>query len=187
MAILTQPVPGLLLREVIAGIHAGDPGDGAASTGSLAGALAHDAGGPLLIARGPARPAGAALRVLVAVDDSPAAADVAALAGAIAGACGGYVHLLHVQGPQYGAQTRRRLAELALDVIGLTGAEPIVDVVRGVHVAARIVEFAQRGDASLVVVGRRSAPGAGAIGPVSERVVQDAPCSVLVAPAAARL
>lgn len=167
---------------LVAGTHGNSRAAGAL-TGSVATALAHRAGGPLLIARGPGKPPGASPRILVAVDDTDAAFRVAELAGAIAGACGGYVHLVHVQGPQYGAATRRRLAELALDLIELTGAEPIVDVARGVHVANRIVEFAERGGASLVVVGRRGRPSGRGIGSVSERVVHTAPCSVLVAPA----
>jgi nucleotide-binding universal stress UspA family protein len=43
-----------------------------------------------------------------------------------------------------------------------------------------IVETAAREDASLVVIGSRRLEGVRALGSVSERVVHDAPCSVLV-------
>ena len=43
-----------------------------------------------------------------------------------------------------------------------------------------IVETAAREDASLVVIGSRRVGGVRALGSVSERVVHEAPCSVLV-------
>jgi nucleotide-binding universal stress UspA family protein len=43
-----------------------------------------------------------------------------------------------------------------------------------------IVETAAREDASLIVIGSRNVGGVRALGSVSERVVHEAPCSVLV-------
>jgi nucleotide-binding universal stress UspA family protein len=158
--------------------------------GSLAGAtatsLAQRATGPLLVARGAGCGARAPQRVLVAVDASAAATALVRLAGTIAATCGGYVHLVHVPGRDYGSRTRHRLAELSTELIALTGAEPVVDVTRRGHAGSQIAELAARCDASLVVVGRRGLTGQRTLGSVSEHVVHAAPCSVLVAPALAR-
>jgi len=156
----------------------------AGASGSVAGALLRRATGPLLIARPVPQADDAALHILVAVDDTAAAAGVAGLAGTIAAAGRGHVHLIHVAGPGYGRATRHRLAELSIELIALTGAEPVVDVVHAHHVASCIAQFAQRTQASLVVVGRRDVTGRHALGAVGEHVVRTAPCSVLVVPAA---
>jgi len=164
---------------LVAGIRANSRLAGAA-TGSIATALAHRAVGPVLFARGGERPGGAAPRILVAVDDSAAASEIVRLAGAIAASRGGYVHVVHVQGSGYGPRTRHRLAELSLELMTITGAEPVVDVLQGARVAVRVAEFAQRCHASLLVVGRRGLSGLRTLGSVSERLVHCAPCSVLV-------
>jgi nucleotide-binding universal stress UspA family protein len=151
-----------------------------AATSSIATVLADRAVGPVLFARGGGRPRGAAPRILVAVDDSAAATEVVRMAGAIAVARGGYVHLIHVQGRGYGPRTRHRLAELSLELMTITAAEPVVDVLRGARVAESIAEFARRCDASQLVVGRRGLSGLRALGSLSDRLVHAAPCSVLV-------
>lgn len=176
-ALIARAGSGALL---VAGSH-GTSRLAGAVLGSVAHALLHGATGPLLIARpGPTddRP----LRLLVAVDDSPTATDVVRCAGTIAGAAGGHVHLLHIAGHEYGAGMRHRLAELSTELIALTGAEPAVDVVPGTHVASCVADFARRRQASLVVVGRRGLTGLHALGAASGRLVQLAPCSVLVVP-----
>ena len=184
----TRDVPSALLARagrrdlLIAGTHDNARLAGIA-TGSVATALAHRATGPLLVAR--RRPPGSGPRhILVAVDDSPAALGIVRLAAAIAATCGGYVHLAHVRGADYGSQTRHLLAELSVEIIAVTGAEPIVDVLGGPHPAARVADLAQRSQANLVVMGRRRLTGVRALGSVSERLVHSAPCSVLVAPVA---
>ena len=151
-----------------------------AATGSVASALAHRATGPLLIARAGSDANDLPRRILAAVDDSDTAGPVVRLAGSIAAACDGYVQLVHVQGNGYGAGTRHRLAELSTELIELTGAEPVVDVLHGRHVAASISDLAARCGSSLLVVGRRGVTGARSLGSVSERLVHTAPCSVLV-------
>ena len=150
--------------------------------GPLATALVARAAGPVLVAR--AHPAGAP-RILAAVDDGDGARAVARLAGLVAVGCGGFVHLVHAAGQGYGPATRHRLAELATDLIALTGAEPVVDIAVGMQPAARICDLARVFESSLVVVGRRSRGGLRSLGSVSERVAQGAPCSVLVAPVTA--
>ncbi len=155
-----------------------------AEIGAVAAALAQHARGPLLLARPLAGGTQLGVRILAAVDDSEGARSVARLAGTIAVGCGGFVHLIHAAGPGYGASTRHRLAELSTELIALTGAEPVVDVALGTHAAARICEVASCFESGLVVVGRGRRAGPRALGSVSARVVQAAPCSVLVAPAA---
>lgn len=164
---------------LVAGHHGNARATGIA-TSSVATALAHRASGPLLIARAGTVAEDLPRRMLVAVDDSDEADAVVQLAGSIAAGCGGYVHLVHVQGSGYGTATRHRLAELSTALIDLTGAEPAVDVLRGRHVAANIGAFAARCGSSLLVVGRRGLTGARSLGSVSERLVHTAPCSVLV-------
>ena len=155
---------------------------GSPVAGGVVTALAARAAGPLLVARPAPGAPGARARILVAVDDSPAAAPLVALAGSIATACRGYVHLVHVQGRGYGSQTRHRLAELSTALIEQTGSEPVVDVASAANVAAHVCRLAQDSASTLLVAGRgergrRHEPGA-----ISERIVHGAPCSVLVAP-----
>jgi len=149
---------------------------------SLATALAHRATAPLLIARPSRDRGGERPRILVPVDDSPAATEVVRLAGEIPARTGAYVSVVHVRGRDYGSQTRRRLAELSCDLIELTGGEPAVNVLDGRHVAARIAEFARGSRPDLLITGRRGLTALHALGSVSERLMHVAPCSVLVAP-----
>lgn len=153
--------------------------------GGLAGTLARRATGLLLVARRPAAGEQAAPQpqLLVAVDDSPAAHAIVRFAATLAAERDGYVHLVHVRGSDYGPHTRRRLAELSLESIAITGAEPIVDVLRGAQAAPRMIELAQRCAPSVLVVGG-AAPGcARAAGGVRAHLVDGAPCSVFVVPA----
>jgi len=165
---------------LVVGSH-GERRPGDTAPGSVAAALAGQAGGPLLVARARAGAGaeGTRPRILVALDDSPAASALVGLAGSIAAGCRGYVHLVHVQGPGYGSQTRHRLAELSTELIEQTGSEPVVEVARGANVAAHICQLARDSDSSLVVVGRR---GPRTLGRVGGPIVHGAPCSVLVVP-----
>jgi len=182
-------VVGALLARCAAGALLVVGGDGEArqaapAPGPIATALAAGATGPLLVAR-----AGAAAgahdvrpRILVAVDDSPAAAPLAALAGGIAAARGGYVHLVHVQGRGYGSQMRHRLAELSTALIEQTGSEPVVDVACAANVAAHVCRLARDSASTLLVAGRGERTRRREAGAISERIVHGAPCSVLVLP-----
>ena len=181
-----DPAVVLLAREsagtiLVAGIHGSSRVAGAVS-GSVATEIAHRATGPVLLARETGEPHAVAQRILVAVADDDTATSAARMAGTIAARCGGHVHVVHVQGRDYGTQTRHRLAVLATELVELTGAEPMIDVLRGSHVAARISELAGRYGSTLLVVGRRGMTGVHALGSVSERLVHTAPCSVLLVP-----
>lgn len=167
---------------LVAAGHRGSP-VAAAVTGSFERALLHRAEGPLLLAHPREGARDARPRILVAVDDGPAAGGVVALAGAVAAASDGYVNLVHVAGPAYGSAMRHRLAELSIELIARTGREPVVDVLQGAHVAGGIADFARRSGSSLLVVGRRGLSGLHGLGSVSGRLVNAAPCSVLVVPA----
>lgn len=166
---------------LVVGSH-GEAGQDGAPTGSIATALAEGAAGPLLVARAGAGADGTRPRILVAVDDSAAAAALVELAGTIAAGCRGYVHLVHVQGRGYGSHTRHRLAELSTALIEQTGSEPVVEVASGALVAAQICGLAQDSESSLLLVGRSGDAARRGLGPVAERIVHGAPCSVLVAP-----
>ena len=72
-------------------------------------------------------------------------------------------------------------AELA-QIAEATGTEPARSDRSG-HAAEEIVEAAREGGASLIVIGRRGLTGLKALGSVSDRVVHDAGCSVLLTPA----
>jgi nucleotide-binding universal stress UspA family protein len=171
---------------LVVGSH-GDGGAAGAPTGSIAAALAAQAAGALLVARAGARVDAAGPRILVAVDDSAGATALARVAGALAAGCHGYVHLVHVPGRGYGSPMRHRLAELATALIEQTGAEPVVEVARAANVAAQVCQLARDSESSLVVVGRHDRAGGGrTTAAVGERIVHDAPCSVLVVPATAR-
>jgi nucleotide-binding universal stress UspA family protein len=181
-----DPAALLLAHEsaamvLVAGIHGGSRAAGAV-TGSVATALAHRAVGPVLLAREGGASHDVPRRILVAVDDDAIARPAARLAGTIAARCGGYVHLVHVRRRDYGTRTRHRLALLATDLMELTGAEPMIDVLQGSRVAAQVSDLAQRHSSSLLVVGRGGPTGLRALGSVSERLVHTAPCSVLVVP-----
>lgn len=144
---------------------------------------AHRAQAPLLVARRDRAPEWSPTQFLVAVDDEPDALGLVRFASILAAQSDGYVHLAHVRGRAYGPRTRRRLAELSLEVIAITGGEPIVDVLHGAQVAIGLIGLAQRCESSLLVVGRRRSPAARSLGCVGEALVRRAPCSVLVVPA----
>ena len=146
-------------------------------------ARAHRAAAPLLVARRDHAREGAAPQFLVAVEEGREALGLVRYAAMLAAGCGGYVHLAHVRGPAYGPDTRRLLAELSLEVIAITGAEPIVDVLTSTPVATSVLELAERCASSVLVIGRKRPAAARSLGCVSEALVRDAPCSVLVVPA----
>jgi len=164
---------------LVVGSH-GDSAHGATLAGSVARSIAARRAGPLLVARAGARADGSVPRILVAVDDTAGAAELVRVAGTIAAGCGGYVHLVHVQGRDYGSRTRHQLAELATELIERTGAEPVVDVACAANVAAHVCRLAQDSESSLIVAGRRRKR----LSQIGEHIVDAAPCSVLVAPTA---
>ena len=72
------------------------------------------------------------------------------------------------------------MAVEAAELMRATGSEPVILTELG-NPQERIVEEARMEPASLVVVGSRGLHGVRALGSVSERVVHEVPCSVLVA------
>jgi nucleotide-binding universal stress UspA family protein len=166
---------------LVVGTH-GNRRAGGIMLGSTATWLAHAYPGALLIARRPPRD-GAAFpnRIVIAHDGRDA--EPAELGARLAAAYDATVHVVHA-GPS-DAAARRALALAAVSIGEATGREPTVESVEGRPHHA-IAAVARRDGASLLVCGRRGRRGIAALGSVSERLVHDAPCSVLVtAPPAA--
>ena len=93
------------------------------------------------------------------------------------------MRLVYVPDGMHPERYREVLKQLTV-IEKATGFSPAVVDGPG-HVADRITEAAESTRASLVVIGHRGVRGARALGSVSERVVHQAPCSVLVVPARA--
>jgi nucleotide-binding universal stress UspA family protein len=130
----------------------------------------------VLVARRPRSEAPFPGRLLVATDGSEGSAAATRLAGAIARRHGSSVMQLHVNG----ASSRHAMAVEAAELRRMTGAEPVPLTETG-PAHERIVAAARSQRASLVVLGSRGLRGIRALGSVSERVVHEARCSVLIA------
>lgn len=172
----------LLLRAegadlVVVGCHSRSRAGGV-MLGSVASGLAHKAPVPVLVARRPDPEAPFPSRVLVATDGSDGSAAATRLAAGIARRHGSSVLQVHVDGG--GEGRRHRMAVEAAELMRAAGSEPVIRTESG-DPHERIVEEARAAPASLVVVGSRGVRGVRALGSVSERVVHEAPCSVLVA------
>lgn len=146
--------------------------------GGVASAAAHTLPASLLIARRPPNGVTFAERILIASDALACSDDLVHFAVGLARARGAELVLLHAAGAESRFQPTRiaRQAELLADALGERGA---LRVVPG-RANAVIVTSAAQERASLVVLGSRRVGGLRALGSVSERVVHDAPCSVLV-------
>ncbi len=148
---------------IVAGSH-GTSRAGGIWLGSVASTLAHEADAPF-----PAR-------LLVATDGSDGSAAATRLAGAIARRHESGVMQLHVGG----TSSRHAMAMEAEELMRATGTEPVPLTETG-PAHERIAAAARSQHASLVVIGSRGLRGIRALGSVSERVVHEAPCSVLIA------
>jgi nucleotide-binding universal stress UspA family protein len=140
--------------------------------------LAHEARGPVLIARRPPEGAEFPREILLASDGSAGSGEAAGIAATIAARHRSRVCHLHVG--HASAEQRRAMASESAALLRATGVEPVVLTERGWPVEA-IVEMARRERVSLVVAGSRGLSGVRALGSVSERVAHQAPCSVLLA------
>jgi nucleotide-binding universal stress UspA family protein len=165
---------------MVVGSHGGSRAGGIL-LGSTATRAAHEASGALLVAR---RPVGRwrnfPANILVATDGSPGSWAAARAAGRIARLRGSRIEILYV--PSDAVQERREaISEQAVAIQELTGAKPTLTDDDG-HVAERIVDVARSEGSSLIAIGRRGLTGIRALGSVSERVVHQARCSVLVVP-----
>lgn len=146
--------------------------------GSVATAMVHHAPCCVLVARDRTEAAGSFPRVILhAGDGSPDSIEAARLAGRIAAKSDAAVVTLHVSD---GREPGHGVAEEAVSIIESHGREPLLETADG-PAHRRIVEVAEKVDASLVLVGSRGLTGLRALGSVSERVAHRAPCSVLVA------
>ena len=140
--------------------------------------LVHEARGPVLIARRPPEGAEFPREILLASDGSAGSREATRLAAAIATHHSARVRHLHVG--HASVEQRRAMASESAALLRTTGVEPIVVTQPGWPVEA-IVEMARRERVSLVVAGSRGLSGVRALGSVSERVANQAPCSVLLA------
>ena len=181
-AVLREDLTEALLEEaprhelVVAGDHGINRPTGI-SFGAVATNLAHRATVPLLVAR----PVGEGFprHLLVASDGSGSAHTAVRLAARVARQHGSKLTLVHAEG-ESDARRRRGFAEDAAKLFEELGVEPAVVYESG-DPAEAIVRAAEGESADLVVVGARGLTGVKAFGSVSERVVHEAPCSVLVA------
>lgn len=165
---------------MVLGSHGGSRAGGIL-LGSTATRAAHEASGALVVAR---RPVGRwrdfPTAILVATDGSPGSWAAASAAARIARARGSRIVVLYVPSEPAHEQ-REAVSEQAAAIQELTGAKPTLTDGGG-HIAERIVDVARSERCSLIAIGRRGLTGIRALGSVSERVVHQARCSVLVVP-----
>jgi nucleotide-binding universal stress UspA family protein len=155
---------------------------GAILIGGVASMAAHASSTALLVARPAPDEHPFCERILVAVDGAESSGQLVEVAARLATRTGASVLMVHAVGvesqsqPHGFAAAQQRLKE-ALGERGQARVEAgsprevIIDAARSEH-------------ASLIVIGSRGLAGVRALGSVSERVVHDAPCSVLVVPPA---
>jgi nucleotide-binding universal stress UspA family protein len=149
--------------------------------GSTAGETVHGTHHPLLIAREQPSSNGRPRKILVASDGSEGSWPPARIAGGLGEVGDAIVELIHVDdGKHPGAD--EVLAEQAAEIAAAVGTEPELVKAEG-HPTEQIVEAAREREASLIVCGRRGLTGFKSLGSVSERVVHQAACSVLLIPA----
>lgn len=160
---------------IVMGTH-GTSRAGGIWLGSVASTLAHLADAPVLVARRPRSEAPFPASLLVGTDGSEGSAAATRLACAIARRHGSKAMQLHVSG----TNSRHRMAVEAGELLRATGVEPVLLTETG-PAHERIAAVARSHHTSLVVLGSRGLRGIRALGSVSERVVHEAPCSVLIA------
>jgi nucleotide-binding universal stress UspA family protein len=159
--------------------HGGSQPSGTMLSG-VASELAHRATVPLLIARRSPEGDGEFPRaVLLTSDGSPGSWAAMRLAARIARLRGSDLRVVYV--PDGHPERYRELFKQVNEVERLTGATPAFLDAPG-DSARRIVETARASRSSLVAIGKCGLNGAKSLGSVSERVLQRAPCSVLLVP-----
>lgn len=135
---------------------------------------------PLLLARPAPSEQPFGRRIVVASDAGESSDLLVELGASLALQLGGGVMLVHA----VGVESKARPHKIERQVRSL---EAMVADAYEVHVEAGsahsvLIEIAAHGQASLIVMGCRRPGGARAVGKVTERVIHDAPCSVLVLP-----
>jgi nucleotide-binding universal stress UspA family protein len=174
----------LLLAEaagddlLVAGCQGGSRNSGKV-LGSTVARLAQRAEVPLLIARRTIDADNFPQSVLLATDGSGGSTAPARVATRLAKARGSALRLVFVPDGRRAERYREVLKQQALIEL-VTGSSPKLAEDSG-HVADRICEEARGYRASMIVIGRRGMGGVKVLGSVSERVLQRAQCSVLVA------
>lgn len=149
--------------------------------GSTASQAAHNLESPLLVARAAGGGNGFAGRIVFATDGSEGSWAPARAAAGLASRFGSELEVLHVADGKHDDAPpviEKQVAELA----ERSGTTPKVTTPEG-HATKEIVELAKEDGASLIVAGRRGVKGIKSLGSVSERIVTDAHCSVLLVPA----
>jgi nucleotide-binding universal stress UspA family protein len=160
--------------------HRGGSRLGGIMLGSTATQIAHRAAGPVLVTRHSPDGEDFPRRVLLATDGSAGSWAAARMATQVARARGSVLDLVYVPDGMHPERYREVLKQTAM-IEKATGASPTVADTPG-HVAAQICEAASADGSSLIAIGSRGLKGIEALGSVSERVVHQAPCSVLVVP-----
>ncbi|MGN6372483.1 MAG: universal stress protein [Solirubrobacteraceae bacterium] len=135
---------------------------------------------PLLLARPAPSEQPFGRRIVVASDARESSDLLVELGASLALQLGGGVMLVHA----VGVESKARPHKIERQVRSL---EAMVGDAYEVHVEADsahsvLIEIAAHGQASLIVMGCRRPGGVRALGNVTERVIHDAPCSVLVLP-----
>lgn len=179
----------LLLAEaaehdlLVVGSHGGSR-TGGIVLGSTATQVAHRAEGPVLVARGTDDGENFPHSILLASDGSPGSWAATRTATDLARAKGSELRLVYVPDGMHPERYREVLKQLTV-IEKATGSPPEMVDDPG-HVAERIGVAARARQPAMIVIGHRGVGGVKALGSVSERVVHEAPCSVLVVPATAR-
>jgi nucleotide-binding universal stress UspA family protein len=148
--------------------------------GSTASESAHGTERPLLIARESPNGDGPAARILFASDGSDDSWPPARVTGELAAAFEADLEVIHVDDGKHPGADQVLERQLA-DIREATGGDARVLKPEG-KATELIVEAAKEDGRSLIVCGRRGLTGIKALGSVSERVVHQAGCSVLLVP-----
>lgn len=179
------PVSDLLIEagahhELLAFGCRGGSRAGGIMLGSTATQIAHRTEGAALVARRGPNGEGFPQRVLLATDGSPGSWAAARAALEVVRSCRSALRFVYVPDGMHPERHREVLKQIdAVDEV--TGTRPAVADSPG-SVVEQICGAASADRTSLVVLGHRGVRGVRALGSVSERVVHQAPCSVLVVP-----
>ena len=146
--------------------------------GGVATQAAHLLPASLLVGRRPPAKAAFGERIIVANDALESSDALLSFAIRLARLRKATLVMLHAASAEYRFHPTR-IARQSESLGQALGERSRTYVVPG-RVKKVIVETAAREDASLIVIGSRSVGGVRALGSVSERVVHEAPCSVLV-------
>jgi len=147
--------------------------------GGAATAAAHLLPASLLIARRPPAHTRFGERIIVASDGLECSAELVSFAADLAEEHGSSLTLLHAIDGESSYHPTRIAAQVER-VTSALGERAHVRIEPGGRVRSLIVETAVAEQCSLIIVSSRRVGGVRALGSVSERVVHDAACSVLV-------